>query len=120
MKRWRRDLLLAAALLIAALALALIMRPGDSGGEVLVLLDGEEVGRYALSEERTVRIGEEDYNVLVIRDGGAAVRSANCGDLTCVRTGEIRRAGEQIICLPHRLVIRVTGGGGPELDAAAR
>lgn len=118
--RWRRDLLLALLLLAAAAVLALALRPGEDGGTAVVLLDGEEIGRYALSEDRTVRIGEEDFNVLVIRDGAAAVTEANCGDHTCVRTGAVRRAGEQIVCLPHRLIVRIAGGERGPLDAVAQ
>lgn len=119
-KRRRRDLVFAAALLLAALLLALILRPGDTGAAVAVFLDGEEIGRYPLNEDRTVTIGDTDCNVLVIEDGTAAVRSANCGDHTCVRTGAVSRTGERIICLPHRLVIEVVDGGAPAFDAAAR
>ena len=35
---------------------------------------------------------------------------ANCGDHTCVRMGRISRAGEAIVCLPHRLVVEIVGG----------
>ena len=119
-KRRRRDLLLAALLLALAAALALALRPGAAGAAALVLLDGEEIGRYPLSEDRTVRIGEEDFNVLVIQGGAAAVTEANCGDGTCVRTGAVRRAGERIICLPHRLIVKIVGGPAGPLDAVAQ
>ena len=118
-KRWRRDLLLIALLLAAALTLLLLPRPSAAGAAVLVLQDGEEIGRYPLSEDRTVSIGEEAYNLLTIKNGAAAVTEANCGDHTCVRTGWIDRTGEQIICLPHRLIIKVVGGGSSDWDAVA-
>ena len=85
-----------------------------------VIRDGQEIARYALQEDRTVTIGEADYNVLEIRDGQAAVIDANCGDHTCVRTGAVSRAGESIICLPHRLEIRITGGADSDVDIVAQ
>lgn len=115
----RYDLLLILLLLAAAGVLFFLLRPGSAGQYVLVTADGTEVGRYPLDEDRTVTIGEEDYNVLEIRDGAAAVTEANCGDHTCVRTGQIRRAGETIICLPHRLVVKIIGGGGETADAVS-
>lgn len=115
----RYDLLLILLLLLAAGLLFLLLRPGGAGQYVLVTVDGEEVGRYPLDEDRTVTIGEEDYNILEIRNGAAAVTEANCGDHTCVRTGQIRRAGETIICLPHRLVVKIIGGGGETADAVS-
>ena len=85
----------------------------------MVTVDGAEVGRYRLTEDRTVVIGEDDYNILEISGGGAAVTEANCGDHTCVRMGRISRAGETIVCLPHRLVVEIVGGEAAA-DAVAR
>ena len=100
------DLLLAAGILLAALALWLFLRPGDQGGWVVVAVDGQEQGRYPLWEDRAVTVGNEvAYNVLEIANGQAAVREANCGDHTCVRTGAVSREGEVIVCLPHRLTV---------------
>ena len=119
MGRHRNDLLLALAVLALAAAVWLFTHPGDSGAWAVVTVDGAELGRYALDEDRTVTIGEEDYNILEIADGRAAVTEANCGDHTCVRTGWISREGETIVCLPHRLVVRIEGASG-SLDAVAR
>ena len=112
-RRWMRDLMLLAAML-------LLLRPRSDGAAVVVLRDGEEIGRYSLQEDCRLVIGEEDYNILVIQEGAAAVVEANCGDHTCVRTGEVRRAGEQIICLPHHLMVKVVGGETPDFDAVTQ
>lgn len=109
MKHRRNDLMLILGLLLAAVLLWLILRPGGQGNWVVVTVDGVEQSRYPLQEDREVTIGEEEYNILEIRDGTAAVTEANCGDHTCVRTGAISRAGETIICLPHRLVVEIVG-----------
>ena len=85
----------------------------------MVTADGKEAGRYPLAEDRQVTIGAADYNVLEIKDGAAAVVEANCGDHTCIRTGQISREGEAIVCLPHRLVVRIEGGDEPLFDADA-
>lgn len=120
MKRLRWDLLLVLGVLLAAGIFYLLFRPGGQGAWAVVTVDGEELGRYALSEDRTITIGEADYNVLRIEDGAAAVIEANCGDHTCIRTGTISREGETIICLPHKLVVTVAGGGPSDFDAMAR
>ena len=119
MGRHRNDLALALAVLALAAVLWLFTRPGGSGAWVVVTVDSVEVGRYALEEDAAVTIGEADYNVLEISGGQAAVVAANCADHTCVRTGWISREGETIVCLPHRLVVRIQGDSG-ELDAVAR
>ena len=118
MKR-RNDLLLAGALLLAAALLWILVRPGGTGGWAVVTQDGAETARYPLDTNLTVTLGGEAYNILQIAGGEAAVIEANCGDHTCVRTGAVSRQGESIVCLPHRLVIRVEGGGTSVFDAGA-
>lgn len=120
MKKLRYDILLIALALAAAGILWLTLRPTVDGGTVVVRQAGEEIGRYPLHGERTVTIGDADYNILEIRDGQAMVTDANCGDHTCIRTGAISREGETIICLPHRLEIRVVGGKTPDVDVVVQ
>lgn len=113
------DLLLAGGILLLAGILFLVFRPGNKGSWVVVEKDGTEIGRYALSGEHVVTIGEDEWNVLQISHGTAAVIEANCGDFTCVRTGEISREGESIVCLPHHLIIRIEGGEQMDFDTSA-
>ena len=118
MKQWKRDALLILIVLIAAAVLWFVFRPGDTGAYAVVTLRGEEIARYSLSADLTVTVGEEEYNVLTISGGEAFISNANCGDHTCIHTGRIGKEGEQIICLPHQLVIEIVGGESSELDAA--
>lgn len=116
MKRKRWDMLLIAGILLTAGIFYCVSAPRETGGWAVVTIAGEEAGRYPLSEDKTVRFGEDDYNLLVIADGGVSVTEANCGDHTCVRTGIICRQGETIVCLPHRLVVEIQGGETPAFD----
>ena len=118
-KKQLGDLVLAGSILLAAGVLFLLFRPGGQGAWAVVTIDGKETARYSLGEDRTVRLGDGDgYNILQISGGAAAVAEADCGDHTCVSTGWIDRRGEAIICLPHRLVVRVEGGPAPAVDAS--
>ncbi|MDE6996593.1 MAG: NusG domain II-containing protein [Oscillospiraceae bacterium] len=114
----RNDLLLIAGLLAAAALLWVLARPGGAGGWAVIIQDGTETARYPLDADRTVTIGGEAYNVLRISGGRASVIEANCGDHTCVRTGAVSREGETIVCLPHRLVVRIEGGVASGFDAS--
>lgn len=114
----RGDLYLIGGCLLAALILCglwLLLR--QDGGTVVVEQDGRETARYALSEDRTVRIeGEGGYNLLVIEGGEVWLSEADCPNQLCVKTGRIRYAGQSIVCLPHKLAVRITGGASG-LDA---
>ena len=94
------------AAVIAALCLFLLRRDGDT---VTVEIDGKIFGTYSLSEDVRVEIpsGEGQLNVLVIRDGEAFVESASCPDGICAAHRPVSHDGEQIVCLPHKVVITV-------------
>ena len=114
----RSDLYLIGGCLLAALILCglwLLLR--QTGASVVVEQNGKETARYALTEDRTVRIeGEGGYNLLVIEGGEAWLSEADCPNLLCVKTGKIRYAGQSIVCLPHKLAVRIAGGAS-SLDA---
>ena len=114
----RGDLYLFCGCLLAALLLGglwLLLR--QAGGVVIVEQNGREMARYALSEDRTVRIkGAAGYNLLVIENGEAWIMEADCPNRLCVQTGRIRYGGQSIVCLPHRLAVRIAGGASG-LDA---
>ena len=110
--KWRRDLLLAVGILAVALGLGLFFHLRKSpGAEVLVFVDGEEIARYALSQDTCVTIGDDEhYNTLEIAGGNARVTAASCPDGLCRKQGAVRADGEMIVCLPNRLVVEVRGG----------
>ena len=114
----RSDLYLILGCLLAALVLGglwLLLR--RDGATVIVEQNGRETARYALAEDRTVRIeGAGGYNLLVIEGGEAWLLEADCPNLLCVKTGKIRYAGQSIVCLPHKLAVRIVGGASA-LDA---
>lgn len=113
----KNDLFLIAFILLAALAIYLCVRPGKTGAWAVITIDGMETARYPLYKERTVTLGGADaYNVLQIADGAARITDANCGDHTCMRTGAVAREGEVIVCLPHRLTVRIEDGANAGLD----
>ena len=118
MKQWKRDALLILTLILAAGALWFVFRPQSQGTYAVVIHHGREIGRYALSESRSVPIGDEAYNILTISDGEVYISDANCGDHTCIHTGRISLEGERIICLPHELVIEVVGSEQTDIDAS--
>ena len=114
----RGDIVLIIGCLLAALiccGLWLLIR--RDGAAVIVEQAGKETARYALDENRTVRIeGQGGYNLLVIEGGEVYLSEADCPTQLCMKTGKIRYAGQSIVCLPHKLAVRIAGGASP-LDA---
>ena len=84
-------------------------------GEVLVTVDGQEYGRYALSKDVDIPINDTNY--LIIKDGKADMLEANCPDHICVDQKAISKTGETIVCLPNKVIVEVRSAESPELDA---
>lgn len=120
-KHRKNDILLIAALLVIAGAAMLAVRlTRTPGGTVRVSVDGNVVAELPLDRD-CVRVFESERgsNTVVIEGGGVSVTAADCPDHVCVKQGVIRYDGESIVCLPHKLVVTVTGGQSGGLDAVS-
>ena len=66
-------------------------------------------------QEFTLTAKDGGYNTVTVKDGKIAVTEADCPDQYCVKQG-FCNSGEQIVCLPHKLVISFIGES--EIDGA--
>lgn len=112
MGRGRRNTLVLALALLAALAAALFLQRrllGRDGARAVVQVDGQVVRELELSRDQEFWAGEAETgrNLIRVEDGAVAVVQADCPDKVCVRTGPIRREGEVIACLPHKLIVYI-------------
>lgn len=109
----KRDIIIIALLLVCALALYLVSQVSLSAeaSSVIVTLDGEEVLRRPLAVEDTYEIAQADgsVNVIAVEDGAVFMQQANCRDGLCIRQGKMRNGAKTIVCLPHKLVVQLTG-----------
>lgn len=123
MKKTRpRELLFLAALLLTGLILlAVVLLNRQRGAQVRVMIDGASQAVFSLDEDRTYPITTpEGTNLLEIRGGKASITQADCPDGLCVKQGAVRYVGDSIICLPHKLVIEITGEDDMALDAVSK
>ncbi|MBE6036192.1 MAG: NusG domain II-containing protein [Clostridiales bacterium] len=119
-KKW--DILLAAVLVLLIGASWLLFLPQNGAGPeayALVQVNGEDRGRYPLSEDTAFTVEWDGHrNLVEIRNGKVSVTEANCGNGQCIKMGEIDSAGEMIVCLPNKMVITVESEGpqqGPDV-----
>ncbi len=83
-------------------------------GVVLKEIPLDQVGRaysFVLEDE----LGS---NTILVERGRIRVSQADCPDQVCVDQGWISDGTAPIVCLPHKLVIEIVGGG-EAFDAAA-
>lgn len=55
-------------------------------------------------------------NTLIIDNGSIQIEKADCHDSLCVKQGIISKVGQNIICLPHKLVIEIKGDSDSSSD----
>lgn len=84
----------------------------------------EQVDLSQLKESRHLKVeSPRGYNLIEFRPGSVAVIEADCPDQICVHQGAIGHSGRPIVCLPHKLVIRLhespedtEEGGSEDID----
>ena len=112
------------ALLVAAVAVVLLFLFRPEGGNFLtatVVLEGETIARYdlsALAGPEELEVEGAAYPITIQAEPGRIrILESGCPGQDCVHTGWASQAGQQIICLPNRLVISLSGGASDDIDA---
>ena len=109
----KRDLILIAAALVLAGALYAVsqLSLGVQASTIVVTVDGQERLRKPLAVEDSYEIRQEDgaVNIVAVEDGAVYMKEANCRDGLCIRQGRMKNGAKTIVCLPHKLVVRITG-----------
>lgn len=113
-------LLLAA---VAASAAVLLFQGGGEDNPVArITRDGvllEEIDLNKVDRLYTLTFEDESgSNTVSVERGRIRISEADCPDQVCVNQGWIADGTVPIICLPHRLMVEIKGGGG-ELDGGA-
>lgn len=109
----KRDLIVIFCALLAAGALYLLsqLSLGGEMASVVATIDGEEVLRKPLAVAGVYEIRQDDgsLNVIAVEGGAVHMQEANCRDGLCIRQGEMKSAAKTIVCLPHKLVVKLSG-----------
>lgn len=48
------------------------------------------------------------WNKIEIKSGRVQISDSDCIDKACIKIGFIENSGESIVCLPHRMVVKVS------------
>ncbi|MCI9031353.1 MAG: NusG domain II-containing protein [Clostridia bacterium] len=102
----RLDIAFFACAIVVIAVIAVMVFAGKDGASVTVTTK-RGASTYPLSVDAEIDV--EGKLTLVIEDGKAYVKDANCPDKVCEHTGRISRSGQMIACLPEGIVITVDG-----------
>ena len=109
-KKIRNDIFLVIIIFAISLAIFSIFKFSGKKGEVAeVSVDGKVIASYSLAKDTTVTISEKSgqENRLVIENGFAKIDYATCPDKICQKHKKISKTNETIVCLPHKLVVKI-------------
>lgn len=107
----RNDIILIAILIAVTAVISGFLYLGNAGNDsktlqLQILIDGKLTQTHDLCDElKTITL--DTGNVVVIENGEAYMKEASCPDGLCMKQGHISKAGESIICLPHKVVLRI-------------
>ncbi len=103
-ERW--DIVVAALIILALIAMLLIIFLPNEGKDVEIYKNGELIATYPLNENRAFEVGNMRIEIF---DGSVSVIESDCPDKLCVHAAPISASGSTIICVPNKLVIKITG-----------
>ena len=114
------DLLVIAAVAVAALAMTVVFRPRtmQKNGTVQIYQNNKLIKECALQEAETFVVGGDYHNTIVIEAGKVAITESDCPGEDCVHSGWINSGGRSIVCLPNKVEIRIVGES--EVDFVVR
>ena len=116
----RGDVIPMAICLVTAILIGVCCFRAATGQTLRVTTPTEDMV-FSMAQDREICVDGRDGRelVIVIAAGQGFVKTADCPDQVCVKTGRLSRAGQTAACLPAGVLLSVEGGKGAP-DAVVR
>lgn len=112
----KSDIILAAVIVVICITAAVLPFLFSSEGEVVrIYVAGQLYAEKSLSEDSVTSV--DGLMDVVISGGNVHVENSVCPSGVCEHSAPIGRSGDSIICLPNRIMIKISGEG--ETDAVS-
>lgn len=100
--------------IICLIGLNHLRQPGD---QVIIEVNGKLIHQLDLrvAQELTVN-GAIGVTRIKIDHNSARVVHSDCPEKICVKTGKIHLAGEMIVCVPNKVVVKIIGKQKNQFD----
>ena len=102
----KADVIMLICLVFVSLLLFAVMLliPKNSGDTLVITVDGKEYCRLPLSVDTEIPL---NGNTVIIENGYAYMKNANCPDKICINQGKINKIGQTVVCLPNSVILEV-------------
>jgi len=92
----------------------------DEVSEALIRVGNGPVQKVSLKMDRRIDIeGEKGRLVIEVKDQRVRVVESSCFQKICVNTGWINRPGQNIICLPNKVLVTIEGKESFKIDGVS-
>lgn len=81
-----------------------------SGGYAVIEIDGQTAEKRPLTKSGEFTVSGAEGMVFVIENGGVRVKSSDCPDKICVKTGLVTAEYQTAVCLPNKVAVYVVSG----------
>ena len=116
----RMNIIITIGIVVACVVVLVFQQLSASSSDaaVAVVTDGDgTVYELPLDQDAELTVTTSlGTNVVQVQDGRVRVLEADCPNQDCVEMGFISSSGQQIICLPHELVVEISDGTDSESD----
>ena len=91
-------------LAVGVISLAVVLLCSKNGKTVVITQNNKEIYRASINEDKVIDL---ETNVIEIKNGKVDVISAVCKNQICTKHKPIFKKGEQIACIPNKILITV-------------
>jgi len=116
------DLLIILFLIIAGLTWFLrgSIWPDTGDNFAIIEVDGEHYKTISMNEDSQYKINFPDNKYIELSIENQKIwiseETVECPQKICIKTGEISKPGESIVCLPNKTVIYIEGSSKSKID----
>lgn len=117
MKKKDLILILSIVLVIGIAFFANKILNSKNGSKVEIYIGNKLYRTVPLNKTENIKIDNEfGKNEIRIYNNGVEIHSADCPDKVCVNTGFINKPNQSIVCLPHKLSVKIVGENDGETN----
>ncbi len=114
------DIVLILMVIIGLAFLSFNLYGNDQGNKEVMIIGQNFRGVYPIEKNRKIEVkGPLGDTIVVIEDGKAWIEYSPCREKICMKMGKISRVGQQVVCVPNRVLVEIEGRNG-DIDAVSR
>ncbi|RKX94799.1 MAG: hypothetical protein DRP84_06110 [Spirochaetes bacterium] len=114
------DIVLILMVIIGLGFLSFNLYGNDQGNKEVMIIGQNFRGVYPIEKNRKIEVkGPLGDTIVVIEDGKAWIEYSPCREKICMKMGKISRVGQQVVCVPNRVLVEIEGRNG-DIDAVSR